>query len=221
MCRAIVSGISVYLWATLILAFMSACQPTQRDLPATTGKPHVQQASLELSGIPPASVAVSTHYYFKPRTNAPGDAGLEFELINAPNWLRIDINTGVVTGVPEPELAGFQYQDIHVSASNGIQSASLGPFGISITATAGGQVLLSWIPPDSNQDGSAIGDLRNYYVHYGFERDRFVYQKSVDAGVTSTTITNLSPNNYWFAMSSVNGSGVEGELSTAAQVTIN
>ena len=82
-------------------------------------------------------------------------------------------------------------------------------------------ITVSWIPPDTNTDGSVLTNLAGYHIHYGTS------SSSLDAlidvptsGLTDYVVENLDPNTtYYFAVSSYNSAGVESSYSAVLGVT--
>ncbi len=74
-------------------------------------------------------------------------------------------------------------------------------------------VNLSWTPPTTNMDGSAITNLVGYKVYYGTTSGQ--YAQNVDVGnVTSYQLANLTDGTtYYFAITAYNSSGGESAYS--------
>jgi hypothetical protein len=102
---------------------------------------------------------------------------------------------------------------------------SLPEFTITVSAEAAAgvkSVALSWVPPTQNADGSTLTDLSGYKIHYGTASKSYSKTVAVNtAGVTSYQVDNLPSGKLYFAMSSVNASGAESELSSEIAVTVN
>jgi hypothetical protein len=65
------------------------------------------------------------------------------------------------------------------------------------------------MPPTTNSDGTAITGLAGYQIVYGTSATNLAQTINVtSAGLTSYVIDNLTPGTWYFAVKSVNNSGV-------------
>lgn len=104
-----------------------------------------------ISGTPATSVAASQTYSFTPAASDPDGNSLTFAIVNRPAWASFSTSTGRLTGVP-PSSAVGEYVDIRISVSDGMASASLAPF--SITVLQGNRApTISGSPPTSAREG--------------------------------------------------------------------
>jgi hypothetical protein len=86
-----------------------------------------------ISGTPPVSVVLGSAYQFTPTATDPSGNALTFSITNKPSWAAFDPNTGSLSGTPAAANVGA-YSGIAISVSDGKNSASIGPFSISVTA---------------------------------------------------------------------------------------
>jgi hypothetical protein len=173
-----------------------------------------------ISGAPVTSVTVGQAYSFQPSATDPDGQTLTFSIANKPAWAAFSSNTGRLSGTPEAADAGT-YGNIVISASDGQASAKLPAFSIAANQVSMGTATLSWQPPTQNSDGSPLTDLAGYRIRYGTASSAL--SNSVDvanAGVTSAVIEGLSPATWYFAVVAYNAAGVESDLSSIAQKTI-
>jgi hypothetical protein len=82
-------------------------------------------------------------------------------------------------------------------------------------------VTISWLPPDTNDNGSALTDLAGYHIHYGTSSATMPAEIDIPStGLTDYMVQNLTPNTtYYFAISSYNSQGVESNYSAVVSVT--
>ncbi len=82
-----------------------------------------------------------------------------------------------------------------------------------------GSAQLSWTPPTTNTDGTALKDLAGYKLYYGTTSGK--YTQSVKAGnVTSYTVPNLTDGaTYYFAATAYNTTGTESAYSNEVSKT--
>jgi len=107
-----------------------------------------------IAGVPPVSVTVGQLYSFTPTASDP-DAGqtLRFGIANPPAWASFDIVTGRLSGTPTSANVG-SYGNIVISVSDGIASATLPAFTITVAA-ANRAPTISGAPPTSVTAGQA------------------------------------------------------------------
>ena len=91
-------------------------------------------ATLTLSGTPATQVNVGQAYSFTPTSNAPAGTALTFSIQNRPAWATFTAKTGMLSGTPTAAQAGT-YSNIVISATDGVQNASLPAFSIQVTAS--------------------------------------------------------------------------------------
>jgi hypothetical protein len=137
--------------------------------------------------------------------------------------MSFDATTGAVTGMPSASDEG-QTPSITISVSDGRDSASIGPFSVSVQAPAvigPGSAGLSWSAPTNNEDGSPIAGLAGYHIYYGTDPNNFGGTVDV-AGASSTTytVTGLTAGTYYFVVAAYNADGVESAMSNVGNKTI-
>src|SRR3990170_6234665 len=93
-------------------------------------------------------------------------------------------------------------------------------FGI-VSVSHAGQAILSWDPPATNTDGSALTDLAGYKIYYGTSSGN--YSTVITVGnVTTYTITGLTDNiTYYFATTAYDSSGNESTFSNEVSKIIS
>ena len=80
---------------------------------------------------------------------------------------------------------------------------------------------MSWLVPLFNTDGTPITDVTGYRVHYGTSPTNLTRSVLVSGvGVTSRVISGLAPGTYYFAVATLNSTGVESDLSNPASKTV-
>ena len=93
---------------------------------------------------------------------------------------------------------------------------------VTVAVSNNGTALLSWTPPIENTDGSALTDLAGYRIRYGTSSGgSYNNTVTINPGLTSYLIENLSNADWYFVMTSFNASGVESSYSTEVSKTIN
>src|SRR5207248_8287981 len=92
-------------------------------------------AAPTISGSPATSVVAGQNYSFTPTTTDPSGGTLTFSISNPPSWATFSTSTGQLSGTPATGNVGT-YSNIVISVSDGMQSASLAAFSISVTAPA-------------------------------------------------------------------------------------
>lgn len=174
-----------------------------------------------ISGSAPATATVGTVYTFTPAASDTAGTALSFSVQNLPAWATFSIATGTLSGTPAAANVG-SYSGIVISVSNGDTSASLAPFSITVSQpAASGTATLTWTPPVSNTDGSALTDLAGYNVYYGTSASAMSTEINVgNAGATSYTISGLGSGTWYFAVTAYTTSGLQSALSDTGSKVI-
>lgn len=173
-----------------------------------------------ISGTPPTSVNAGSAYSFTPTASDPNGKTLTFSIQNKPSWAMFSTTTGQLSGTPAAANVGT-YSNIIISDSDGLASASLAPFSISVNQVSNGSATLTWTPPTTNSDGTTLSDLAGYRIHYGTASNNLSQVVQVaNAGIASYTLTNLSSGTWYFGVSAYTSGGTESGLSNVATKTI-
>src|SRR5688572_17728628 len=123
--------------------------------PSPTNRPPV------ISGTPLPTVLAGQSYVFTPSSSDPDGNTLTFTAVNLPGWASFNSATGRVAGTPTSANVGT-YGNIRISVSDGIVTANLSAFSIQVVGTATGSVRLSWTPPTTNTNGTALTNLAGF-----------------------------------------------------------
>lgn len=171
-----------------------------------------------IAGIPATTAVANQPYSFTPKTaNAQGT--VRFTVNNLPAWAKFDTATGEISGTPSAIQVG-DYSKITISLVANGHDVALPAFTISVLSSVGAtsSVSLSWEAPTSKSDGSTLGDLKGYKVHYGPESRSYSDTIEIaNPGLTSYVVQNLPKGTYYFAVSAYNGVGdstPSGEVTT-------
>jgi hypothetical protein len=127
-----------------------------------------------------------------------------------------------LTGTPGAGDVGTT-SGIVISVSDGKAApVSLAAFNLTVQAVATGSATLTWTPPTTNTDGSALTDLAGYKVYWGTTQGTYPNSASVPGGVGVTTymVQNLVSGTYFFVATAVNLAGAESAFSAPASKTI-
>jgi hypothetical protein len=173
-----------------------------------------------ISGTPNNSVMVNQPYAFMPSANDTDDDTLTFTISNRPPWASFNSSTGLLSGTPGPGDVAT-YNNIVIRVSDGEGTTSLSPFSIQVVGTATGSATLSWTPPTTNTDGSALTNLAGYKVYWGTLHNNFANSIQINnPGLTTYVLEELTPATWYFAVTALNAQGVESTRSNIASKTI-
>ena len=199
--------------ALLAAVMLSACSSGESTDGGFFTPPPSSNTAPTISGSPSSAVTMGETYSFAPTAaDADGDT-LSFSVANLPSWAGFDSTSGVMSGVPTLGDVG-QYADIGISVTDGVDSASLPQFSITVNQVALGSVTLSWTPPTMNSDGTAMTDLAAYNIYFGTSAGAYSNQIRLDnPGLTTYVIENLIPDTYYFVATAVNSVGIESQYS--------
>jgi hypothetical protein len=173
-----------------------------------------------IAGTPPATATVGQRYSFVPRAgDADGDK-LQFMVAGQPTWLSINRDTGELAGTPPAAAAGL-VSNIRISVTDGVATASLPAFSITVQQVATGSATLSWLPPTQRTDGSALTNLAGYHIRYGNAPDRLDRDIPItNPGLTSYVVDNLSQGTWYFAMTAFDAAGLVSDPTAIRSKTI-
>lgn len=173
-----------------------------------------------ISGNPASQVLANSTYVFTPQAADVDSDALTFSIEGLPGWASFDTSNGRLSGTPaEADVA--TYSGIRITVSDGEDSATLGPFAITVDAITFGSATLSWAPPSLNTDGTPLTDLAGYKIYWGTTSG--VYTESVtldNPGLTMYVVENLAAGDWYFVGSSLNAAGVESSYSNEAMKVI-
>jgi hypothetical protein len=175
-----------------------------------------------ISGTPLTSVSVGQAYSFQPRGYDADGNTLTYSITGKPAWASFSTSTGRLYGTPGATTVGT-YSNILIKVSDGKVTASLPAFSIIVkqATTSTTSVHLSWQPPTTNTDGTALTDLAGYRVYYGNSpTTRTKIANVASPGVASHLIENLGPGTWYFTVTAYNTSGLESSDSPMASKTI-
>lgn len=177
-----------------------------------------------VSGAPATAVNTGQAYTFQPTATDPDGNTLSFSIANQPSWASFSSSTGRLTGTP-PSAGTFA--NIIITVSDGSATASLAAFSIVVSAAAAaptpatGSATLSWTPPTTRSDGSALTNLAGYHIRYGTSAGALGSVIDVPTpGLATYVIDNLSAGTYFFAVSAYDSTGSESNPSSTVSKTI-
>jgi len=110
-----------------------------------------------ITGTPPTSVVAGTAYSYAPSASDPDGNTLTFAVGNRPAWAAFDAQTGRLSGTP-PTVGVFA--NIAISVSDGVATAALPAFSITVTAPpapVNRAPTISGTPPTAATTGVAYG----------------------------------------------------------------
>lgn len=80
---------------------------------------------------------------------------------------------------------------------------------------------LSWTPPTQNTDGTPLTDLSGFRVSHGTSPTALTQTIQIaNPGLSSYTVSNLSPGTYYFAVRAYNSEGTESANSNVVQKVV-
>lgn len=188
--------------------------PSTPSTPSTPTQP--QNSPPNISGSAPRESVVGRTYSFTPAANDPDGDTVAFSVSNQPGWLNFDSLTGELSGTPTINDVGV-YRDITLFASDGKATSALPAFAIEVSSNATGSVSLSWMPPTRRVNGNALGNVSGYRLYFGQDSASYTDQILLEGGgLTTYTVENLTQGTWYFAITALDSSGIESDLSREA-----
>jgi len=173
-----------------------------------------------ISGTPTTSINIGGSYTFTPVASDSDGNSLTFSIANKPSWAVFSVATGQLSGTPAAGNVGT-FTGITITVSDGVASATLGPFAITVVQVSLGSATLSWNLPTQNTDGSALTNLSGYRIDYGTSTSTMTQTISIsNASVSTYIVGNLSPATWYFAVKAI-ANGVESDQSNVASKVVN
>jgi hypothetical protein len=174
-----------------------------------------------ISGTPLVQLVPLLPYSFQPSASDPDGNALTFSIQNRPSWASFNTATGRLSGTPGLLDLGT-FANIVISVSDGTALVSLPAFSLAVLQTANGTATVSWTPPTTNTDGSALTDLAGYRIEFGREQGSLDQSVNIDnPGLTTFTVNNLPSGTWYFAVVATNATGASSDRSNIGSKTIN
>jgi hypothetical protein len=107
-----------------------------------------------ISGTPATSIVAGHTYIFTPKASGPTGYPLTFSIKGKPAWAKFSPVFGQLVGTPTAANVG-KYSNIIISVSDGVKSASLAPFAISVTSGSTQGPTISGTPSTTATVGTA------------------------------------------------------------------
>ena len=105
--------------------------------------------------------------------------------------------------------------------SDGISSASLFGFAITVAAGTTGSATLDWTPTTTQTDGSALTNLAGYRIRYGNTAGSYPNLVTLsNPGLSSYVITGLASGTWYFIATAFDSAGIESDSTNAVSKTI-
>jgi hypothetical protein len=176
-----------------------------------------------IAGTPAPRVVAGENYSFTPTAMDPDGDQLTFSVVNLPSWASFDTDTGTLSGTPA-ESDVNSYPGIEIRVSDGVASDALAPFTLTVDMPADtGSVKLSWTPPTTRTDGSALAqsEIAGYRIYRGTSPSNLVEILDVPGNtVTAYEFTDVPAGTYYFALKAYDVDGNVSELSNVVERTV-
>jgi hypothetical protein len=189
--------------------------------PPPSNSPPTGNQAPTIDGTPNGTIMQGTLFSFVPVASDPNSDALTFSIVNRPTWATFRATDGRLRGTPTAAHVGT-YADIQISVSDGTTSVMLPAFTIQVVAVATGSATLSWVPPTTREDGTVLGTaLAGYRLYWGTSPGSYGNTVTLNGtGLTSYTISNLTPATWYFVATAFDSQGTESQYSVMAQKTI-
>ena len=209
------------------LALSGCMDPFKRHGSSDNAAAATNNQAPQISGTPPGEAQVGAMLSFVPTAQDPDNNSLTFSVANLPSWASFDSATGQVSGTPQSSDIG-SFDNVTISVSDGLASASLMPFNIAVVApvvaappASVASATLSWEAPTENEDGSPLTDLAGFKIYYGNSPDALNQAVSIAGSTTLTyTVASLTQGIWYFAIAALSASGTESAQSATVSKTV-
>jgi hypothetical protein len=199
---------------TAISLFAAGCLTAVQPSGIPTAS--TNNAAFAVTGKAPLDITVGHEYQFTPTVSDLDGNTLTFSISGLPRWASFDASTGELSGSPKSGDVGTS-SNIIISATDGADSVSIGPFAIIVSDTTYGSVTLSWTAPTQNEDGSTLTDLDGYRLYWFKTSGNYSDSVTIDnESVTTFLIESIPSGTYEFFATSFNTAGIESRYSSPA-----
>lgn len=186
---------------------------------STGGSTTTTTAPLSISGAPNRQVIANQPYWFRPNARGAAGAVLRFGISNPPHWSTFNATTGEVTGTPSYADVGV-YRGVTVTVTAGTQMRALS-FDVEVVQVGTNSIMISWLAPTENDDGTPLVNLAGYRIRYGQQSGLYNAMVNIDnPGLATYVINGLAAGTYYLVLSAVNTNGGESAPSNEAQVNL-
>lgn len=219
----------VVLVALMSSAVVSGCLPdveTPRSRAPAEAPPNSPPS---ITGIPNTAATAGMRWQFTPYAADPDGDALTFTATGLPGWVRLDSQSGELSGTPSESDVGTSSL-ITVSVSDGQSRSYLSGFMIIVKSAvpppsvppdspsaspSTGAAALNWVPPTRYTDDSILPptELAGYHIYHGRSQSTLRRVAEVDENTTSFTIKDLSSGPHYFAVTAISDFGTESPLS--------
>jgi len=195
----------------------SAAQPSF-SIKVAAATATATNAAPTISGSPVTSAKVGVPYSFKPLAADANKDLLTFSVTNMPGWAKFNTATGELSGTPN--LDGT-YANIQIKVSDGKATAALNAFSLAVEPAGSRTVSISWVPPTTYEDGSALTNLAGYRVHYGTSPTNLSATMTISsAGITRQVMDSLASGTWYFALTAYTTDGTESVQSAVISASV-
>ena len=185
--------------------------------PTTGGS--TSTAPLSITGAPNRQVIANQWYSFRPVANNTNGTTPRFGISNQPRWSIFNSATGEVMGTPSSGDIGV-YHGVTVTVTAGTQMRAMS-FDVEVVQVGTNSIMISWLAPTENEDGTPLTNLAGYRIRYGPQSGNYTSMVNItNPGLASYVINGLAGGTYYLVLSAVNTSGGESTNSNEAQLTL-
>jgi len=194
-----------------------ATSSAQSSFSITVASATASNTAPTISGSP-ATAHVGVPYSFRPLAADANNDVLSFTVANMPPWAKFNATTGEISGTPN--LDGT-YTNIMIKAHDGQAATKLGPFSMTVVGGGSRTVSISWVPPTTYEDGSALTNLAGYRVHFGKSSADLSSTMTIsNAGITRQVMDTLESGTWYFAITAFTSEGSESLKSSIVSATV-
>ena len=112
------------------------------------------------------------------------------------------------------------YRGVTVTVTAGTQMRALS-FDVEVVQVGTNSIMISWLAPTENDDGTPLVNLAGYRIRYGQQSGLYNTMVNIDnPGLATYVINGLAAGTYYLVLSAVNMNGGESEYSNEAQVSL-
>lgn len=120
-------------WSNIVISVSDGTSRVSLPAFSIVVKPNPNKSPV-ITGSPPTTARVGQAYSFTPTAKDPEGKALKFSIRNKPSWATFSTTTGKLSGTP---TAAATYSYIMIIASDGVSSAALPWFNLTVSGSSG------------------------------------------------------------------------------------
>jgi fibronectin type III domain protein len=194
---------------------------TNYELTCTNGHGSAMQ-TVTVTVTAPTPAVPTISFSDSPSTIASGSASiLTWSSINATACTASGGWSGTLATSGSQSTGALSASTTYTLSCTGTGGSASQSANVTVTPVTTGTAILTWDPPTTNTDGSAVTPLAGYTIYYGTSANALTQSVVItDATTTTSEITGLASGTWYFAVAAAAADGTQSALSNLGSKAI-